>query len=92
MIKAAYDQQNEMLTVHVVDGGRGIKQEDMRKLFKLFGKLGGSDDEMNPDGIGMGLNICRKIVTNNGGSIDVFSGGLNKGSTFMFTMKMACPN
>ena len=56
-----------MLTVHVVDSGRGIKEEDMQKLFKLFGKLGGPDDEMNPEGIGMGLNICQKIVTNNGG-------------------------
>ena len=81
-----------MLTVHVVDSGRGIKEEDMQKLFKLFGKLGGPDDEMNPEGIGMGLNICQKIVTNNGGQIDVFSDGLNKGSTFMFTMKMSPSN
>ncbi len=36
----------------------------------------------------MGLNICRKIVSLNGGSIDVFSDGEKKGATFQFSMRM----
>ena len=37
----------------------------------------------------MGLVICKDIITNCGGTVNVFSKGENKGSTFIFTMKMA---
>ena len=39
----------------------------------------------------MGLVICKKIVDNCGGTIEVFSEGTNKGSTFIFTMSMVLP-
>ena len=56
-IYAAFDELTEMLQVHVVDTGRGIKAEDMAKLFSLFGKLRRTAD-INSEGIGMGLMIC----------------------------------
>lgn len=37
----------------------------------------------------MGLAICKEIITKSGGTVNVFSKGKNKGSTFIFTMKMA---
>jgi len=63
----------------------------MDKLFKLFGKIKRTEKD-NTDGIGMGLNICHKIIQHNGGVIDAFSEGENLGSTFMFTMPMAVPD
>ena len=86
-IRASYDRKTELLLVHVIDKGRGISELDQKKLFTLFGKLEATKD-INSDGIGMGLNICQRIVENNGGKIDVFSEGEEMGSTFMFTMKM----
>lgn len=62
----------------------------MGKLFKLFGKLERTTD-VNIEGTGIGLTICEKIVKNNYGAIDVFSEGVNKGSKFMFSMKMIEP-
>ena len=38
-IVAAYDTDDEMLKVHIVDNGKGILPEDMNKLFENFGKL-----------------------------------------------------
>ena len=38
-IIVAYDTANEILEVHVVDTGKGIKEEDFSKLFTLFGTL-----------------------------------------------------
>lgn len=47
----------------VEDNGIGISQEDQSKLFKMFGKVGGSyNDKINPHGIGLGLTICNKIL------------------------------
>ena len=83
----AYDASNEMLKVGVADEGKGIKADEMNKLFSLFGKLRRTA-EMNSEGIGMGLMICKNLVKMNNGTISAFSQGENKGSIFSFTMKM----
>ena len=41
---------------------------------------------MNSEGIGMGLLICKNLVQKNGGTISVHSDGINKGSTFTFSI------
>ena len=87
---AAYDEEDEMMKVHIVDNGKGILPDDMKKLFKMFGKLRRTA-EMNSEGIGMGLMICKKLVELNNGIIVVHSEGKDKGSIFSFTMKMKKP-
>ena len=57
----AYDYVHEQLQVHVQDTGKGIAKEELNKLFTFFGKLERTEDS-NPDGLGMGLTICQKIV------------------------------
>ena len=59
----------------------------MSKLLKLFGKVERTDD-INLEGIGMGLTICEKIVKCCGGEISCYSDGEEKGSTFAFSMKI----
>lgn len=86
-IVAAYDEETEMLQVHIFDSGKGIKQEDINKLFTMFGKLKRTA-EINSEGIGMGLMICQKLVSLNGGTIKVYSDGIDQGSVFTFSMKM----
>ena len=54
---ATYDEQVELLKVHVIDTGKGIAELDISKLFKMFGKLRRTA-EINSEGIGMGLMIC----------------------------------
>ena len=83
----AYSKSQELLKVHVKDNGKGIKPEDMDKLFTMFGKLRRTADQ-NSEGIGMGLMICQNLVRMNGGTIHAHSDGENQGSAFFFTMKM----
>lgn len=45
----------------VVDTGVGIKEEDVPKLFNLFGFLE-SSKQINSKGIGLGLHISKKIT------------------------------
>ena len=59
----------------------------MDKLFNMFGKLLRTAD-MNHEGIGMGLLICKNLVKLSGGTIDVHSDGLDKGSVFSFSVKV----
>ena len=60
-IYMAYSRSEELLRVHVKDNGKGIKQEDIEKLFTMFGKLKRTADQ-NSEGIGMGLMICQNLV------------------------------
>ena len=57
----AFDEAEQMLKVHIVDNGNGIREEDIVRLFSMFGKLRRTA-EMNHEGIGMGLMICQKLV------------------------------
>ena len=86
----AYDEVEEMLLAHILDTGKGIREEEMTTLFKKFGKLLRTA-EMNSEGIGMGLMICQNLVEMNQGEIFVHSEGEDKGSVFSFTMKMELP-
>ena len=43
---------------------------------------------MNHDGTGLGLMISKALIEANGGRLTISSEGLNRGSTFGFTMKM----
>ena len=81
-----------MLRVHVTDTGKGLTQQEMAKLSVLFGKVDDHMEDVNNDGIGIGITLCQKIVEISGGQIDFTSKGENKGSTFMFTMKMNLPS
>ena len=53
----------------------------MENLFTMFGKLNRTA-ENNHDGLGMGLMIVKAIVEANNGKIEVYSEGVDKGSTF----------
>ena len=75
-----------MIESSVKDTGIGIKQKDQKKLFKLFGFLD-STKELNPKGIGLGLNISKKIAQQFGGDIKV-SSQWKKGSTFSFVFAL----
>ena len=63
-----FENEGNMLKITVKDTGIGIKEEDRDKLFRLFGKLEYTAD-INTSGIGIGLNLCMKIVHALGGTI-----------------------
>lgn len=79
--------KNGLWTVSIRDFGIGIAKEDLPKLFTRFIKLK-SSEQMNVDGIGIGLAICKNIIDIYGGKIWVESDGLNKGTTFLFQIKL----
>ena len=68
------------------DTGVGIKEEDQKKLFKLYGFLPCTQD-INAKGVGLGLFICKKIANKLGGEMSVQSEH-NKGSIFTYTIPL----
>ena len=70
------------LRVSVTDTGRGIKKEDMGKLFKSFQQVD-SKRNRNVEGTGLGLAISKQLLSLMGGKLHVDS-VYGKGSTFSF--------
>ena len=64
MIKSSFNFVENILVVHVQDSGRGIKEEDLDRLFTRFGKLE-DPSKLNNEGIGLGLTICQAIIISN---------------------------
>jgi len=80
-VKCINNTDTTILFISVKDTGRGIKKEDIDKLFTKFERL---DVEKNTttEGTGLGLAITKKLVLLMGGKINVQS-TYGKGSIFM---------
>ena len=77
---------SQYLKISVIDSGVGIAKDNQDKLFKLFGFLE-DNQEMNTNGIGLGLMISKLIVEKFDGNI-TFESEPEEGSKFMFTFKL----
>jgi len=75
------------LHVEVADTGIGIKSEHLGMLFEAFRQLDGSAKRIY-EGTGLGLYLCRKLLSIMGGEISVES-EYGKGSRFMFSLPLA---
>ena len=54
--------ENGQILISISDQGIGIKQKDIKKIFDpLFTN--------KEDGVGLGLSLCRELVTRHGGTI-----------------------
>lgn len=73
---------SRMLEIRFVDTGPGIPDQIREKIFDPF-----FTTKNHGQCIGLGLSICREIIENHDGSIDVES-DLGKGTTFTVTLPL----
>jgi signal transduction histidine kinase/CheY-like chemotaxis protein len=69
-----YDKKEKIVHIWVRDTGKGMSEEEAKKIFQ-----GGFTTKKT--GHGIGLTICKKIIDNHNGTIEVES-KLNQGTTF----------
>ena len=78
----------ELVAFVVRDTGCGIPGEQQSLLFGKFMRLD-SRSTAPEDGVGLGLSICRELVTLMGGEITLTSAGLERGTEVRFTLPRA---
>jgi len=83
----AEKKDEDFAKISLKDTGIGMTEDQLKKVFDDFFKA----DKQTSDyhSTGLGLAICKRIVEKHGGKIWVESEGLDKGSTFYFTLKLA---
>jgi two-component system sensor histidine kinase BaeS len=67
----AYDDYSD-IWVSVTDSGTGIAPDELPFVFQEFFR-GGNGHAPEKNGMGLGLAICRDIITGHGGTIQAFS-------------------
>jgi PAS domain S-box-containing protein len=72
------EHESDQILVAVEDSGIGIEPEHAARLFNAFFTT-------KPDGMGMGLSICRSIIEAHGGRLWA-TANLPHGATFQFTL------
>ena len=69
----------------VADNGVGMSQQQCEKLFNLYFR---GDQKRQSVGLGLGLYLCRQIITAHGGEIGVNS-RIGEGTNFWFRLPVA---
>ncbi|WP_103864169.1 PAS domain-containing sensor histidine kinase [Aquimarina sp. I32.4] len=74
--------ENNILTITIIDQGRGIPEKEQNFIFKRYFR---AENALLDQGTGIGLNIVKSHLENLGGSI-TFTSKENEGSTFSITI------
>lgn len=78
------ERTGDMITISFQDTGSGLSSQQINHIFDEFYKSDDSRHDLSNSGLG--LTICKTIVTKHGGKIWAFSMGDGKGVTFYFTL------
>jgi two-component system CheB/CheR fusion protein len=83
----AEKEANEAV-VSVRDTGIGIPPEMLSNIFEMYSQIETASSPTR-SGLGIGLNVVKKLVEMHGGTIQAFSAGENKGSEFILRLPLA---
>jgi len=76
--------QQDVILFNVIDSGPGINDADKQKVFEKFYRLG-NEATKRAKGTGLGLYLCKKIVTRHKGKISIAD---NPGGGSIFTVQL----
>jgi PAS domain S-box-containing protein len=82
-ISFGFEQRGSHYRLNVYNSGRPIAEKDRAKVFDRFERIEPAEGPA-PDGVGLGLALCRQIIREHGGEICYEA--LPDGSNFVFTI------
>ncbi len=88
-VEVSVEHDDKFAIFKVKDSGIGVAPGDQKHLFTKFYRAENAK-EARPDGTGIGLFMCKKVVDAQGGEI-IFESQVGKGSTFGFKLPLTPP-
>jgi PAS domain S-box-containing protein len=87
-INLAVERVEGTVVISIKDSGIGIREDRLSEVFELFSQV---DPllERTQGGLGIGLNLARRLVDMHGGIIEARSEGPGKGSKFIIRLPIA---
>jgi PAS domain S-box-containing protein len=89
-IDVALAAEGNNAVVRVTDNGIGISPEMLSRIFEPYQQASRSR-ERTTGGLGLGLTVCRRLIEMHGGTVEVHSEGLGRGSQFVVRLALAEP-
>ena len=87
-IDISAERDGSDIVFRVRDNGVGIPKEALATIFELFAQVDRTLDRSR-GGLGIGLTLVRQLVDMQGGSVQAFSAGKDKGSEFIVRLPAA---
>lgn len=87
-VRVKVSRSADHVRILVSDNGIGIAKEFLPFIFDRFRQADGSTTRVH-GGLGLGLSIVKHLVDLHQGSVEVKSGGVNQGATFIVSLPIA---
>ena len=87
-ISVRVERDERLVRIDIADAGVGIAREALNRIFDMFTRVG-RDAKNSYAGLGIGLNLARRLVEMHDGQLVASSEGLGKGSHFVITLPLA---
>jgi signal transduction histidine kinase/CheY-like chemotaxis protein len=84
------ESDESTVRIDIADTGVGIAREALNRIFDMFTRVGRESNRMHT-GLGVGLNLARRLVEMHDGQLVASSEGLGRGSHFLITLPLAAP-
>jgi PAS domain S-box-containing protein len=89
-IAVCAEADKSTVRIDISDTGVGIAREALNRIFDMFTRVG-RDSTRPRTGLGVGLNLARRLVEMHDGELLASSEGLGRGSHFLITLPLAAP-
>ncbi|MFN2329943.1 MAG: CheR family methyltransferase [Chromatocurvus sp.] len=86
-IRVVSKQVDRHVTISVQDNGIGMSTDMLGRVFDVFWQ--GGEPSASEGGLGLGLTLVKQLTELQGGSVEVHSEGIGKGSTFIARLPLA---
>jgi PAS domain S-box-containing protein len=86
-ISLRVDVEAQVVRIDIADAGVGIAREALNRIFEMFTRVGRDTDRKHA-GLGVGLNIARRLVEMHDGKLVATSEGRGRGSHFLISLPL----
>lgn len=90
-IKLSAAQEPDAVTLAISDTGIGIPADMQDSIFELFTQVKAAAN-YGQSGLGIGLTLVKRLTEMHGGTVEVESTGLSRGSTFRIRLPIVHPS